>query len=198
MICQASARIDVTLAESVTDGAFPCSPRAYSEFAMNNNWRVRRAGLLLTLSCAMAQAGEDVKWSDLPQRIGHGKMRSDGREDRQYRVITKTGQTYNGNQLTFWPESVVVGSNPAAIPREQVAEIRIRRDKRLTDALMAPASAIVCGISGPCDGEWIFHPLEMLTAITIGPVVWVATAPVVLPIEGIRRLLPDKVFKVAP
>jgi hypothetical protein len=98
------------------------------------------AGLLVpvTLSCSIAQAAETVPWNDLPEKIGKGKMRTDGREDRQYRVVTTAGVTHSGYNLAFTPGDVKVTPPDVTIPREQVKEIRIARDPRLRDALFTP------------------------------------------------------------
>jgi hypothetical protein len=143
------------------------------------------------LSLSTAQAAEPVQWTDLPKKIGHGKIRSDNREDRQYRVVTKDGRTYVGYKLFFRPNDVSLSESGPTIPREQVAEIRIHRDGRLSDALYAPAGPIV-------DDHGVFlTPFGLLLL----PVLWgvmAVAAPVVLPLEGVKRLLPDRVFTVAP
>jgi hypothetical protein len=149
------------------------------------------------LSLSMAQAAQPVPWDDLPKNIGRGKMRSDGREDRQYRVVTKDGLVHAGYALTFSPVGVKVSPLEPSIPREQVREIRIHRDQLLSDALKAPAarvfdplchSEVSCFILGP----FVLPLIPVAIGITAG------AAPIVLPIEGIKRLLPDKVIKVAP
>jgi hypothetical protein len=153
------------------------------------------AGVLVPaiLSLSSAQAAEAVQWVDLPKKIGRGKTRLDSREDRQYRIVTKDGQTHGGGQLIFRSNDVSFTESGPSIPREQVKEIRIHRDRLISDALFAPASAVSQGseafFSNPV-GIFLFIPVMLgVTAVA---------APFVLPIEGVKRLLPDKVIKVAP
>jgi hypothetical protein len=149
------------------------------------------------LSLSMAQAAEPVQWKDLPKKIGRSRMRSDGRQDHQYRVVTKDGLVHAGYSLAFSPRDVKVSPSEPSIPREQVTEIRIHRDPLLSDVLKAPAarvfdplchSEVSCFILGP----FVLPLIPVAIGITAG------AAPIVLPIEGIKRLLPDKVIKVAP
>jgi len=148
------------------------------------------------LSLSTAQAADPVQWTDLPKKIGHGKMRSDNREDRQYRVVTKDGRAFIGHKLLFSPRDVSLSESGPAIPREQVAEIRIHRDARFRDALVAPGAAVVDRICS--DEEYCLVSLLGLLAIPVALGATAVAAPVVLPIEGVKRLLPDRVIKVAP
>jgi hypothetical protein len=146
------------------------------------------------LSLSTAHAAEPVQWNDLPQKLGRGKMRSDGREDRQYRVVTKDGVIHTGYALAFSARDVKVSPSEPAIPREQVTEIRIhRRHGPVSDALMAPAGKIFDN-----DDVGVFFSPLVLLFIPVAIGITAVTAPIVLPIEGIKRLLPDKVIKVAP
>jgi hypothetical protein len=65
-------------------------------------------GLLVPalLSLSTAWAADSVPWADLAKAIGHGKMRSDDREDREYRVVTKAGISYVGQRLFIGPNGV--------------------------------------------------------------------------------------------
>jgi hypothetical protein len=147
------------------------------------------------LSLSTAQAADPVQWTDLSKKIGHGKIRSDNREDRQYRVITKDGLTYTGYKLLFNPRDVSLSESGPTIPREQVKEIRIHHDGRFRDALVAPAGAML----RPFFCDYCLSGIFLAPAII--PVAFGATAvaaPVTLPIEGIKRLLPDRVVNVAP
>jgi len=157
------------------------------------------AGLLVPaiLLLSTAQAADLVQWSDLPNKIGHGKMRSDDREDRQYRVVTKDGLTHAGYALIFSPTDVRFTLSGGSIPRDQVKEIRIHRDRRLWDAFLAPSSAV---LDGTCrsSNSFCFPGPTVLPLITLALGADAAVAPITLPIEGIKRLLPDKVIKVAP
>ena len=151
------------------------------------------AGLLAPaiLFLPTAQAADAVQWADLPKKIGHGKLRSDERENRRYSVVTKDGQTEIAYTLSFSATDVRLNESGPSIPREQVAEIRIHRDGRWLDAFFAPAGAIL----DVCSGEgYVLVFLAMPVALGVT----VAASPITLPIEGVKRLLPDKVIKVAP
>jgi hypothetical protein len=157
------------------------------------------AGMLLPaiLTLSPAQAADAVQWDDLPKKIG-GKMRSNNPENRQYRVVTMDGRTHAGSGLFFGPASVSVGEPGPPIPREQVAEIRIHRYGPLWEVLAAPAAAIAPLRSGG-GGDYDFpDPFEMLLLTPVWLAITAVAAPIVLPIEGVKRLLPDRVFKVAP
>jgi hypothetical protein len=149
---------------------------------------------LLVFSLSMAQAAELVQWNDLPKKIGHGKMRSDGREDRQYRVVTREGVIHAGYELIFSPIGVKISPSGPLIPREQVTEIRIHRDGGFSDALWAPGGVIGSGL---CRNDDLGFCLVLLGR-PVDFAVSLAAAPITLPIEGIRHLLPDKVIKVTP
>jgi hypothetical protein len=167
---------------------------------MNKNRFASRiiAGLLVpaVLSLTTAIAGDAVPWNDLPKKIGRGKMRTDSREDRQYRVVTKDGLIHVGYKLLFSPKDVRLADSGASISREDVVEIRIHRDALLADALGAPAAVLLP--SGGGAGGWDFGNPWQLLLLPVGLGVVVATAPVVLPIQGFKRLLPDRVIRVAP
>jgi len=148
------------------------------------------------LSLSMVQAAEPVQWNDLPKKIGQGTVRSDGHQDRQYRVVTKDGLVHVGYALTFSPVDVKVSPSEESIPREQVAEIRIHRNVRLSDALKAPAGKVFdSAFQGPAR---LFLSPFVLPLIPVAIGMTAAAAPIVLPIEGIKRRRPDKVVKVAP
>jgi hypothetical protein len=145
----------------------------------------------LVLSLSMAQAAESVQWNDLPKKIGRAKMRSDGRENRQYRVVTREGVIHAGYELIFSPSGVKICPSGPLIPREQVTEIRIHRDGRFSDALWAPGGAIAKGL---CQGDDFGFCFVLGLPIDLG--LSLAAAPITLPIEGIKHLLSDKVIKV--
>lgn len=152
--------------------------------------------LIAALAGSSAECAELVTWSDVPKKIGHGKLRSDGHEDRDYRIATKSGTTYVGHQLIFRPTGVSLGPPGPFIPREQITEVRIHRDRQLSDALVAPGGAVlnpICSGGGYCFPGW---PIVFLVPLAIG--VTVVVSPFVLPIEGVKRLLPDRVVKVQP
>jgi hypothetical protein len=148
------------------------------------------------LFMSTARAADAVQWADLAKTIGHGKMRSDNREDREYRVVTKTGAIYVGQGLSFRAVAVTVDRLGSSIPREQVAEIRIHRDGLLSDALVLHGGRVLdttCGRGGYCLPSPI---LFFVMPVALGATA--VAASFILPIEGVRRLLPDRVVKVAP
>lgn len=160
----------------------------------------RIASLLVPaiLSMSAAQAADAVQWADLPKTIGHGRMRSDNREDRAYRVVTKADLIYSSHELIFSPHAVAVSRTGPSISREEVAEIRIHRDTRLSDALVAPGRKVLHSV---CRGDYdycvpvlLFFPVLLPVALGASAV----AAPFILPVEGVKRLLPDRVIKVAP
>jgi hypothetical protein len=87
------------------------------------------AGFLVPtiLSMSTAQAAEPVQWIDLRKKIGDGKNWPNGLEDRRYCVVTKDGRNHVGYALSLSANGVRLGASGSVIPREQVAEIRIRR-----------------------------------------------------------------------
>jgi len=157
---------------------------------------LRSIAVLLSLSTAWA--ADPVPWADLVKTIGHGKMRSDGREDREYRVVTKAGSGYVGHQIYIGPNGLSFAPSGAIIPREQVAEIRIHRDARLSDALLSPGGKVFDSLCSGGDSYcFLVSPIVfLLIPAAIG--ITAAAAPFVLPIEGVKRLLPDRVIKVTP
>ena len=83
------------------------------------------------------------------------------------------------------------------VPRERVVEIRVRRHGSLTNAFLAPAEAVT-PFRGGADGSdvmvLIFSPVLLPLWLTATA----AAAPIVLPVEGVKRLLQDRVIQVAP
>jgi hypothetical protein len=147
-------------------------------------------GLLLpaVLSICTMHAAE-VRLSDLPKKIGQGELDNQGREDREYTIITKTGTTYRDRGLIFTPDKVQL-SSALMIPLGELAKIHIKHHKEWSDAIAAPGLAM-CG-----DGDSLFTPpvIPLLAML----VVTAATAPVTISVEAVKRLLPAKVIKVKP
>jgi hypothetical protein len=149
------------------------------------------------LSLSTASAADPVLWTELAKTVGHGKMRSDGREDREYRVVTRAGIGYVGHQIYVGPHAVSLGPAGPVVPREQVAEIRIHRDALLWDSLTTPGGKVFDPICSGGDFCFLVSPIVfLLIPVAIG--ITAAAAPFVLPIEGLKRLLPDRVIKVTP
>ena len=140
--------------------------------------------LTATLSVSTMQGADAVQWEDLPKKIGHGSHR--------YRVVTKDGQTYTAHELLFSPTGVGLSNAGPFVPREKVTEIRIHRFREpLSQTLVAPIGAVI--------GHDVvsYNPLEDLFLVPASFVFTAAAAPIVLATHGVKRLLPDKVIKVA-
>jgi hypothetical protein len=135
-------------------------------------------------------AADTVRLSDLPERIGQGKLDNQGREDREYTIITKAGTTYRSRHVMFIAGKIELSSG-LMIPIGDLAQIRVKHHKEWSYAIAAPGLAM-CG-----DGEIFLTPL----AIPLIPallVVTAVTAPVTISVEGVKRLLPAKVITVKP
>jgi hypothetical protein len=150
------------------------------------------------LSLSTASAADPVPWADLAKTLGHGKMRSDGREDREYRVVTKAGIGYVGDQIYIGPNGVSFAPSGPMVPREQVAEIRIHRDALLWDALKTPGGKVFDPLCSGGGGLCLLIGPFVILLIPVAIGITAAAAPFVLPIEGVKRLLPDRAIKVAP
>jgi len=157
------------------------------------------AGLLVPamLSVSTAQAAEAVPWDELPKKLElnriHGK-----RPNRQYHVVTTDGKTYADYGLVFSPTDVKLMYAGSSIPREQVKEIRISRHGRFWDAFFVPADALLTRIGGEDAFVLLLIPPISLVMVPLSVGLTAAAAPIVLPTEGIKRLLPDNVIQVAP
>ena len=150
------------------------------------------AGFLIpaALFVPTVRGEETVAWADLPKRLGN-------HENRQCRVVTKDGAAHVGDQLAFGPTDVKLYPSGLSIPREAVKEVRLHRYGPLGDAIRRPGGVVLqmdCG-GFPCSLTAVLL-LPLTIPVALG--VTAAAAPVVLPIEGVKRLLPDKVIKVAP
>ena len=143
------------------------------------------AGFLIpaVLFVPTIRAGETVAWVDLPKKLG------DHPKKRHYRVVTKDGHGYAATQLVFSPNDVRLSDSGPSIMRDQVLEIRIPRHRPLWDAVAAPAAAVTDRLCSDCFDAFVVIPLILLDF---------AIVAVTLPIEGVKRLWPDKVIKVAP
>jgi len=150
------------------------------------------------LSLSAAHAANTILWDDVPKKLGHGKMRSDGREDRQYLVVTKDGQAHVGYKLIFRANEITLGDGGQSYSRDQVKEIHIRHDGRWSDALLAPASAPFRNDqTGIGAAIWLCTPLALIgVPVLLG--ITAAAAPIVLSIHVIKKTLPDRVIQIAP
>lgn len=176
----------MTLAKSATNSTDGGETLVYAELTMKQLIASRIAAILLLapiFSISTLQAADTVAWSDLPREVGS--------QDREYSVLTKAGDTFRGRRLVFGPLGVRVTELGPWIPREQVTEVRIPRYKFWKDALSAPAGVLA--------GAAIFPNAAVLAVMAIPMVgITAASAPVVVVVEGVKRLLPARVIKVAP
>jgi hypothetical protein len=154
--------------------------------------RKQPIAVLLTsiLALSSAQAADAVRWEDLPKKIGHSKSEH---IDREFTVVTRDGNTRKGHGIILDPKGVQFSDGSTAIPREEVAEIRIHHHERMSEAAEAPTAAVFSKL----DEGWIFTPLFLLVIPAMCGV-YAATAPPAIVVEGFRRMLPDKVVKVEP
>lgn len=148
--------------------------------------------VLLLASFSLAQAAEPMRWDDLSTKVW------DRHNDREYRVVTKDGTVHKGYELSFNSVGVKASPSEPIIPRDQVKEIRIHRIKPLNDVFFAPSDKIFDACGG--DDGWgclaLWPLLPVLVPVALGSNI--AAAPITLPIEGIKHLIQDKSFKVAP
>jgi hypothetical protein len=152
------------------------------------NFRIA-VGLMIPalLWVPVMQAAELVRWEDLPRKISSRPLST------QYRIVTKRGDSHVGFDPVFSPSDVRFRESSSPIPREDVAEIRIHPVREPWWELLffiaeAPIGAELVG-------------LDPFLAIVLEPVAVaaaIAAAPIILPIEGVKRLLPDRVLKIAP
>jgi hypothetical protein len=143
------------------------------------------AGLLLLamLSISAMQAAETVRWQDLDAKI------QKDRHNREYTVITRSGEKFRGFGLGNGPEGIRFHTPGPTIPKEDIVEIRIRYSKLFSDALIEPGGAVLFGnILSP----WT----TVLIPVSIGAMV--VSAPVVSVIEGVKHLRPTRVIKIVP
>ena len=150
-----------------------------------------------TFSFATARA-ETVPWADLPAKLGLDKTPPYNLHGRHYSVGTKDGSIQAGGELLFGPKGVQLTDAGPTIPREQVSEIRIRRHRAWLDALGAPGIRFVNGIIFKTCTNEEYCILLVLALIPVAVGVSAAAAPVVLPVEAVKTLLPDRVIQVAP
>lgn len=164
--------------ESATIAGFCIYPQLYS---------VRMKQQLIALLVASifaissAQAADAVRWEDLSKKIGNGY-------GRQYTVVTKDGNTRKGIVLAVRPDGVLLNGSVPEIPKDDIAEVRVHHHLAFREA---SGKAMFRG-SGS-DEIWFLTPLVFL----VFPV-YAVTAPPAVAFEVIRRMLPDKVIKVAP
>ncbi len=143
------------------------------------------AGLLLPAMLSLFTLhAETVKWSELPGMTNQ--------QDAGYSVVTKTGHTFRGRQLVFNPLGVFVAGSGSFISQEKVAAIRIRHHGSWKEALFTPAAIFLVGTASMLDRVAIVLLLPVCVGVTA------ATAPFTLATEGVRRLLPARVIKIAP
>jgi hypothetical protein len=147
--------------------------------------RKQLIALVLTpiLAISSAQAADAVRWVDLPKKIGTGKA-------REYTVTTRDGNTKKGTTLAITPTGIQLGDSSPIISREEVAQVRVHHHQHILDAAGAPTESAFAD-----SGEgWLISPVM----IPFMCVVYAATAPPAMAVEAVRRMLPDKVIKVAP
>ena len=136
------------------------------------------------LAISSAQAADAVRWEDLPKKIGTGNA-------REYTIVTKDGNTQKGLALDFSPKGVRLNLAAPVIPWDEVAEIRVHHHQRMSDAAAAPAARVFRDVQE----SWLLFFWALFPALVV---TYGATAPPAIAVEAVRRMLPDKVIKVAP
>ena len=146
--------------------------------------RKQPVALLLAsiLASSSAHAADAVRWEDLPKKIGTGY-------GRQYTVVTRDGNSRKGIALAFRPQGVLLNDSVHEISRDDVSEIRIHHHLAFDAASGRPMDRLFSAA-----GYTSAFAILFVLAIPI----YVITAPPAIAVEGIRRMLPDKVIKVAP
>jgi hypothetical protein len=140
--------------------------------------------LTLILTFSSAKAADTVRWDDIPKKIRTGSI-------SEYTIITKDGHSRKGQALDFSPKGIRLDNSGPLIAREEVAMIRIHHHQKMDDAADAPFQRVFRRM----DESWLIFAWALLPAF-IG--IYTATAPPAVAVEGIRRLLPNRVIKVAP
>jgi hypothetical protein len=158
-----------------------------------NSARSRRiAGvLLLTIACgSMAEAAEKVRWEDLPKRIRK-------QSNRDFVVVTKDGARFRGRDICFGRSDLRLSCHDipdTLIAREDVSQIVIRQKGRYS-------GMVGHGSEGLANALWHAPGLRNVFGFLFFDIpavlAWVgAEAAVLLPMEGVARLVPAKVFEV--
>ncbi len=161
------------------------------------------AGALLPaiLSVSTLQAAETVRWAELPSKLWHDKPPYGVTADREYSIVTKTGEIYRGRKLVFspWNTASVTDSGPS-FSGEEVAEVRIRHHLPWGEAIALPVFKVVFKVVDEIDGseERLLPSPAVYLSVPVLIGVGVATAPVVAVVEGIRRMRPARVIKIVP
>jgi len=164
--------------ESVTTVADVAPRWNYSGFAVKHQQArfpsrfVALSMVPVLLSLSTAQAAKPIQWKDLGKKIGHGRLGTDGREDREYRVMTKDGAMHADRRLHVFSTGIQLGEAGPMVSRDQVVEIRIHHHRPGLDILLAPAEALFSGV-GEGDGSgYDFGPVDpwllMLVPVALG------------------------------
>ena len=130
--------------------------------------------LLLTIACSsMAKASEKMRWEDLPKRIRK-------QTNRDFVVLTKNGGRFRGRFIQFAPSGLAVFDNrhSESISREKVARILIGQNGRYSSQMMDEFDEVVI---------ILFPPYAVYVGIR---------AAILLPLEGVARLVPAKVIEI--
>jgi hypothetical protein len=138
----------------------------------------------------LVQAEETIHWDDLTKIINDGKHD----ESREYTIVTESGLKLKTKELSISQAALQVLQPYQLIPHDQVKEVQVRHRGRL--------SYFAWILNKYCDGRGdeygcLFDP-TVLILLPIDLAYGAAATPLMLPIEGVRRLLPAKIYKIAP
>jgi hypothetical protein len=162
--------------------------------------RTQLAVVLAAIGCTgMAQAAEKIRYEEIPRRIAPFGTTV---EAFRVKVIALDGAESAGRGLTFEPNRLRVWSGYSSwdLPRDMVARIEIKRGGwfyRIT------FSSIVFAFGGPgwaCEDNPGPTPLCLAyTSAVISPAAIAfaaASAPATLTVDGVRLLIPPKVYEI--
>jgi hypothetical protein len=155
--------------------------------------RLRKIAAILLLTVAwasMAEASEKIYWEDLPKRIGK-------QSNRDLVVVTKDGARFRGRNICFSGSDLRISCHDipdTLIAREDVTQIVIRQKGRYS-GMLGHGSEKVANTLWHVPG--LGTAVGFLFVICPAVLIWVgAEAAVLLPLEGIARLVPAKVIEI--
>jgi hypothetical protein len=139
---------------------------------------------------ASARAEEAIHWDDLTKIVNGGQHD----RSREYTIVTKSDGKRKANLLSISKDGLILQtpSDYRPISRPQVLEVQVRH--------RGPLSYFGRILNQYCDGRCdeygcLFDPV-VLILLPVDLVYGAIVTPPLLPIEGIRRLLPAKVYKI--
>ncbi len=122
-------------------------------------------------------------------------------QDTDYTVVTKNGVTLRDRRLIYSPLGLFLADSGSFVRREQVVEIRVSRHREsFAHAFFAPGGKMLHAIDPPSGQDWYIPTYAVFFLPVLLPAVLAidaTAAPFTLPAEGVRRLRPARVIRVA-